>query len=326
MRLLPMVLLIVFVLGAGFIHAGEYSSVSNIFMLDTHTVSGVSAVSNIFTLDTHTVSGVSAMSNIFTLDTHTVSGVSAVSNIFTLDTSGQPSSQPSVANVTDLAEIDTFRTRFDQSTGQFSMMATWTNIGSETCSEPLQMVIENITPDTVTYANPDDTTLDGKSYYNYSNSVGDGKLEPGETSEARMIILNNPNRASFEFDISCWTAGGSNGGIAAPSRQQVKRIHIVIPGESALAQNYPNPFNPETWIPYELADPGHVSILIYDIQGRTVRTLELGYREIGQYFAKDESAYWDGRNTYGEKVGSGIYFYQLQAGDSKSVKKMVIAR
>ena len=81
-------------------------------------------------------------------------------------------------DVTTVSQIDQFGTRFDRHTGQFSMMTTWTNIGDEQCSEPLHMVIESITPpSTVTCANEDGTTPEGKPYYDYSDLVGDGILE-----------------------------------------------------------------------------------------------------------------------------------------------------
>ena len=173
-----------------------------------------------------------------------------------------------IADVTSVSHIDKFSTRYDRRAEQFSMMATWTNIGTYTFSEPLHLVIENITSPAVTVvtvANADGETEDGKPYFDYSDLVGDTKLGPGETSEAKMLIFDNPTRARFEFDISCWAVVEDGDGVGAPSKQQPKRIHIVIPGETTLAQNYPNPFNPETWIPYELADSGDIKILIYDV-------------------------------------------------------------
>jgi hypothetical protein len=54
--------------------------------------------------------------------------------------------------------------------------------------------------------------------------------------------------------------------------------------------------------------------------------IDLGHREIGQSFRKDEPAYWDSRNRLGEKTSSGIYFYQIQASDFQAVRKMVIVK
>jgi hypothetical protein len=231
-----------------------------------------------------------------------------------------------LSDVTAMIQVDKFGTRFDRGTGHFSMMTTWTNIGDEQCSEPLQMVIECITPDSVTCVNEDGTTECGKPYYDYSDLVGDGILTAGERSAAKQLIFNNPNRARFEFEVSCWAM--VEGG-AAPSVKpidQAQRIQIVIPTVSALAQNYPNPFNPETWIPYELAKDSDVRISIYDVKGRLVRTINLGHHEVGQYFTKDKAAHWDGRNEFGEKVSSGVYFYRIQAGDFHAVRKMVILK
>jgi photosystem II stability/assembly factor-like uncharacterized protein len=96
--------------------------------------------------------------------------------------------------------------------------------------------------------------------------------------------------------------------------------------ESRLMQNYPNPCNPETWIPYDLAEPGDVTINIYSSSGRLVRTLDLGYRRAGSYSDRDRAVYWDGANESGEKVSSGIYFYAIRSGKFSAVRKMIISR
>jgi flagellar hook assembly protein FlgD len=93
-----------------------------------------------------------------------------------------------------------------------------------------------------------------------------------------------------------------------------------------LLQNYPNPFNPETWIPYQLQKPADVVVRIYNANGRLVRTLDLGQRSTGFYLGHNRAAYWDGRNSAGEKVSSGVYFYQIKAGDFSAVRRMVIVK
>ncbi len=103
-------------------------------------------------------------------------------------------------------------------------------------------------------------------------------------------------------------------------------LAAFTPKETALLPNYPNPFNPETWIPYQLATPADVSLTIYDIQGREVRTLDLGHQHPGMYQSKSRAAYWDGRNEVGERVASGVYFYTLTAGDFTATRKMLIAK
>ena len=100
----------------------------------------------------------------------------------------------------------------------------------------------------------------------------------------------------------------------------------AIPGKSAMGQNYPNPFNPETWIPYELATDTNVNITIYTPNGGVVRTLSLGHQMAGYYTGRDRAAYWDGRNTLGEPVASGVYFYQFETDEFSSLRKMVILK
>ena len=100
----------------------------------------------------------------------------------------------------------------------------------------------------------------------------------------------------------------------------------LIPEKTMLLANYPNPFNPETWIPYQLANPSDVQIIIYDTRGAVVRRLELGHQRAAHYTSRDRAAYWDGRNAVGESVASGIYFYRLQADNLSLPRKMVILR
>lgn len=103
-------------------------------------------------------------------------------------------------------------------------------------------------------------------------------------------------------------------------------MSLGAPRRCDLLQNYPNPFNPETWIPYKLAHEENVFIRISNIQGKLVRLIDLGRRPAGEYLSKDRAAFWDGRNSYGEKVASGIYFYQMQAGDYTATRKMLILK
>ncbi len=98
------------------------------------------------------------------------------------------------------------------------------------------------------------------------------------------------------------------------------------PEASQLLQNYPNPFNPETWIPYQLAKPARMRIQIYESSGRLVRTLDLGHRGAGFYTSPAEAAYWDGRNETGERVSSGLYFYQLQTDHFSAMRRMVVVK
>ena len=103
-------------------------------------------------------------------------------------------------------------------------------------------------------------------------------------------------------------------------------LAALMPKETALLANYPNPFNPETWIPYQLAEPAEVTLHIYAINGELVRTLALGHQPAGIYQTRTRAAYWDGKNALGEPVASGIYFYTLTTSEFTSTRKMLIRK
>ena len=96
--------------------------------------------------------------------------------------------------------------------------------------------------------------------------------------------------------------------------------------ETRLLPNYPNPFNPETWIPYQLAEAADISVEIYDVGGRLVRTVSVGFKPVGYYLTRERAAYWDGRNETGEPVSSGVYFLRFIAGDFAATQRVVIVK
>jgi hypothetical protein len=85
----------------------------------------------------------------------------------------------------------------------------------------------------------------------------------------------------------------------------------------------PNPANPSARITYSLARRGRVSLRIFDVSGRLVRTLVDGVVEAA---AEPYEVGWDGTNDAGRPVGSGVFFYQLDAPGYSSAKKLVIVR
>ena len=95
----------------------------------------------------------------------------------------------------------------------------------------------------------------------------------------------------------------------------------LVPAEFALHQNYPNPFNPTTQIKFDLAEDGLVSIKIYDVMGRQLKTLVNSVKTAGYH-----SIQWDATNELGEGVSAGMYIYMIQAGDFVSTKKMVLLK
>ena len=113
------------------------------------------------------------------------------------------------------------------------------------------------------------------------------------------------------------------------SVETTHELAVIMLGDikrTALFQNFPNPFNPETWIPYQLASAADVKLTIYDTKGVTVRQFDLGHQTGGSYMNHTKAVYWDGRNHAGESVGSGVYFYQISAGDYSATRKMVMLK
>jgi hypothetical protein len=86
--------------------------------------------------------------------------------------------------------------------------------------------------------------------------------------------------------------------------------------EFKLKNNYPNPFNPETKIEYELPKDVFVTIKIYDLLGREIKTLVNEYKNTGSYIV----------SFNGSEFATGIYFYRIQAGNFVQVKRMVLIK
>tara|TARA_B100000900_G_scaffold364793_1_gene339628 strand:- start:1 stop:1413 length:1413 start_codon:yes stop_codon:yes gene_type:complete len=88
-----------------------------------------------------------------------------------------------------------------------------------------------------------------------------------------------------------------------------------------LHQNYPNPFNPTTYIRYNLPNDGLVNIKIYDMMGRTIKTLVDGSQTAGF-----KSVEWNATNDKNQPVSAGLYLYTIQAGEFRQTKKMVLVK
>ena len=129
-------------------------------------------------------------------------------------------------------------------------------------------------------------------------------------------------------EFRCIPFISSNFIASAPSAASIIATESLpnVPDNTALLANYPNPFNPETWIPYQLAKPAEVTLNIYSVDGKLVRTLALGHQAAGVYHSKDRAAYWNGRNELGERVASGLYFYTLTVGNFVTTRKMLIMK
>ena len=97
--------------------------------------------------------------------------------------------------------------------------------------------------------------------------------------------------------------------------------HIALPNRYTLYQNYPNPFNPVTVIQYDLPKLSNVKLSIYDLAGRQVRSL------VNESLAPGmKTIIWDARDDKGNKMGAGVYIYQLRTDNYVASKKMILVK
>jgi hypothetical protein len=172
-----------------------------------------------------------------------------------------------------------------------------------------------------------------------TDTTGSSNVNDGQFSAVFLNLLNNQSfKVGDVFKIDIHSSNNGNIGFEpiqhTATQEDIKlgRINLgdltirTIPKHSKLMQNWPNPFNPETWIPFQLSKSDEVIVTIYDIHGRVVRKLDLGYTPAGIYDKKPNAIYWNGTNDFGERVSSGVYFYHIQAGEFSASRKMAILK
>ncbi len=94
-----------------------------------------------------------------------------------------------------------------------------------------------------------------------------------------------------------------------------------LPSTYQLKQNFPNPFNPRTEIGYDLPERSDVTLEVYNMLGQKIKVLVNEPQSAGYY-----QIIWDGRTDMGNPVGSGVYFYRIQANNFSKVRKMILVR
>jgi hypothetical protein len=161
--------------------------------------------------------------------------------------------------------------------------------------------------------------------YVITRSVFDVAGERRESSSFELVDVLGQTAAIVLESSSYTLSGGFLYGFTTVGIGDVLAGDRFIPRTFALGQNYPNPFNPSTTIEFDI--PGsvgqdvHVRLDIYNIRGQLVYTLLDRDSEPGTY-----TVHWDGRNSRGERVGSGIYLYRVMAGEFTAVRKMVVVK
>jgi hypothetical protein len=124
------------------------------------------------------------------------------------------------------------------------------------------------------------------------------------------------------YGNSFWSPEGGLSGISYVKLMGSPATNIEIvttPSIIILSQNYPNPFNSYTTINFQVAKSAPVILKIYDITGREVRTLIDTFFGVGNF-----SITWDGLDNNDRRANAGVYFYSLQSGDFKEVKKALL--
>ena len=135
----------------------------------------------------------------------------------------------------------------------------------------------------------------------------------------------------YQFDVSS-TAWGHTVSATARPWDTGYCIGIIEPptewSEAAgttmrteLEQNHPNPFNPTTVIGYTIADGASVTLAVYDVSGKLVRTLVNEYQGQNRY-----EVTWDGRDNSGMPVASGAYFYRLETPTYNETRKLLLLK
>ncbi len=161
--------------------------------------------------------------------------------------------------------------------------------------------------------------------YSISRSVFDVAGERRESSSFELVdavgqtavqVLESSTytlRSGFLYDFGIVGIGDAPG------------TGVSLPRTFALGQNYPNPFNPSTTIRFDIPGSAGEKVVIrldiYNIRGQHIRTLIDRESEPGTY-----TVHWDGRNSRGERVGSGIYLYRVVAGEFTAIRKMVMVK
>lgn len=98
-------------------------------------------------------------------------------------------------------------------------------------------------------------------------------------------------------------------------------VSDALPTSYSLEQNYPNPFNPTTEIPFGMPAAGHVELTVFNVLGQRVATLANG-----EFPAGTHTVTWDGRDSDGQTVSSGVYFYRISTDTFTDAKKMMLLK
>jgi len=147
-----------------------------------------------------------------------------------------------------------------------------------------------------------------------------GKYESGEGITFQHYDAINKEYNDVYYSAS-FTVNQIVGTTDEPLKLDIAGYVPLIPDDFALYPNFPNPFNPTTEIRYNIPDDVHVQLIVYNLEGRKIKTLVDEFSTSGY-----KKVIWDSTNEDGMQVASGVYFYKMTAGSFSDMKKMVILK
>ena len=171
--------------------------------------------------------------------------------------------------------------------------------------------------------------FDARFTDNMRNTEDGGKIQVINTNSSLNIHYNIMINAGEQKEWILATGVGEEyvltgaGEITLPGGSQEMTLgkRTILPDNYTLHQNYPNPFNPVTTLRYSLPFYDHVTLTIYDLSGREINQIVNTSQPAGF-----QSVVWNATDYFGRSVGAGVYFYQIQAGDFKDTRKMVLLK
>lgn len=237
-------------------------------------------------------------------------------------------------------------------TGSWALNGAWTVVNGHVQPGRIGNFAGSYPPESGTGTLTSSTFTINKTYLNFRI----GGQDNANANKVRLIVggqvkkeVGPPGDNGFvdvTWNVSGWNTqsayiecvdNNSNGGYAwfcvdefhlsdTPTTSASKPVIVVkrvntLPDTFTVAQNSPNPFNPETTIEFTLPREFEVTLKIYNILGQEVRALVQDVVSGGRH-----RVVWNGRDTYGQLVSSGIYFYRFQAGPLDETHKMLILK
>ena len=153
-------------------------------------------------------------------------------------------------------------------------------------------------------------------------SIYSGPVLPGYVQGDKIDLAYFSGGEEYEIEVELSDSQYGNA-----MEMSVGTVYVsndgVNPTEFGISGNYPNPFNPNTTIEYNVETSGHVSLKIYDIMGRLVKTLVNDYKESGR---SNYQVIWDGKDNSGQQVSAGLYLYTLKSNGRVDHAKMVLMK